>query len=673
MAVIVPIQTEFDASGVNAATSKFAKFSQTVGKSLQLAGKDARKSFAEIEQGANDSSTAAQRLAASITKTANTLDTELKASTAAADALGSALGPEFASKVGRNGLNKLVTDLNRAGVSINDITAEADVLAAAIKQVDDVNLKHVSAEADQLKTSMSGVAKSTDRSRSVMANFAGNAAQEIPGVTNLMGPLNVAVGQFAEGAAEGGIQLKQIGKALGPIILLTTGLGVIKGVLAANAAETKYWAENSVIVRDALLGLENPLDVIAKKNKEAMSIKVYDPNKGVFGGTREITDDIYELGLTQTDLTEIVKGGKGAIEAWADTVEGSRKPLRRWALDRDEATSAALVYKYLNDQIKSGAEGTKQAVTQQKLFGDVLTQTASASGAVAMSAGFAAIGIAQQTAATEAATAASEAAAQADRDQANAIDSVRNALYARNNARYAATDADLNAKTAIQEYNKAQKKADKSGKPKDIAAAAEAQRQAERAINGAAGAASSYAEETNKGASATTIATASTRAAVVELNKLRDTVSKDGALTFAVEQWIFLLNSVPKTVETAFGISFGSSVKPVRQTTGIPGLSDAAIQALLDALKIPKLAAGGIVTAPTLALIGENGPEAVTPLNQTSNVPSLNQTALDRTSNSTVTNVFNITGAIDPTSTARQVREVLNKDAQRRGTGTILS
>ena len=624
MAVIVPIQTEFDASGVNAATSKFAKFSQTVSKSLQQAGKDARKSFAEVEQGANDSSTAAQRLAASITKTANTLDIELKASTAAADALGLALGPEFAAKVGRNGLNKLVSDLNRAGVSIKDITAEADVLAAAIKQVDDVNLRNVSAEADHLQTSMAGVAKSTDRSRSVMANFTGNAAQEIPGVANALGPLNVAVGQFAEYAAEGGVSLKNFAKAIGPIAILSGALLVVQGIIKASAAETKYWADNAEIVRDALLGLENPLDVIAKKNKEAMSIKVFDPNKGIFGGTREITDDIYKLGLTQTELTDILKGGKGAIEAWADTVEGSRKPLRRWALDRDEATSAALVYKYLNDQIKSGAEGTKQAVTQQKVFGDVLTQTASASDSVGMSAGFAAIGIAQQTAATEAATAASEAAAQADRDQANAIDSVREALYAQNNARYAAADADDNARTAISEYSKAAAKAKKSNKPEDIAAATDAQRAAERALNNAAAAASNYATEQSKGASATTIAKNANRAAVVELGNLRDAFGKDSALTYAVNQWILLLDTIPRDVVTRFGIDFGSSVKPVRQTTGIPNLDPSVF-----------------------ARTGNNGA-------------------------SNVTNI-NISGAIDPTSTARQVREVLNKDAQRRGTGTILS
>jgi hypothetical protein len=76
---------------------------------------------------------------------------------------------------------------------------------------------------------------------------------------------------------------------------------------------------------------------------------------------------------------------------------------------------------------------------------------------------------------------------------------------------------------------------------------------------------------------------------------------------------------------------------------------------------IPALAAGGIVTSPTLALIGERGPEAVVPLSGRN--AGMNG------------NVYNITinGAIDPTATARQVRQVLNRDAQRRGTGTLLS
>ena len=74
---------------------------------------------------------------------------------------------------------------------------------------------------------------------------------------------------------------------------------------------------------------------------------------------------------------------------------------------------------------------------------------------------------------------------------------------------------------------------------------------------------------------------------------------------------------------------------------------------------VPALARGGIVSSPTLALLGEAGPEAVVPLRGRNPLGG------------GVT--ININGALDPTATARQVRQVLNRDAQRRGTGTLLS
>lgn len=69
-------------------------------------------------------------------------------------------------------------------------------------------------------------------------------------------------------------------------------------------------------------------------------------------------------------------------------------------------------------------------------------------------------------------------------------------------------------------------------------------------------------------------------------------------------------------------------------------------------LAIPKLAKGGIVTAPTLALIGEAGPEAVVPLDRYDTGRSV---------------VINISGALDPVGVARQIRRLLNDDATRAG------
>ena len=69
---------------------------------------------------------------------------------------------------------------------------------------------------------------------------------------------------------------------------------------------------------------------------------------------------------------------------------------------------------------------------------------------------------------------------------------------------------------------------------------------------------------------------------------------------------------------------------------------------------IPYLAKGGIVTSPTLAMIGEAGPEAVIPLNKAGGMG----------------NTFNITvnGAIDAEGTARSIVNVLNNSFFR-GTG----
>jgi hypothetical protein len=67
---------------------------------------------------------------------------------------------------------------------------------------------------------------------------------------------------------------------------------------------------------------------------------------------------------------------------------------------------------------------------------------------------------------------------------------------------------------------------------------------------------------------------------------------------------------------------------------------------------IPKLAKGGIVTRPTLALIGEAGPEAVVPLGKGGGMGTVNIT---------------INGAVDPVSTARQIRQILDQDARRQG------
>ena len=74
------------------------------------------------------------------------------------------------------------------------------------------------------------------------------------------------------------------------------------------------------------------------------------------------------------------------------------------------------------------------------------------------------------------------------------------------------------------------------------------------------------------------------------------------AVNTVIRVWNGLQFGIPKF--SVLGKSFGP------WTIGVPDLPT------LGEVSIPRLAAGGIVTSPTIALVGEAGPEAVVPLSE---------------------------------------------------------
>jgi TP901 family phage tail tape measure protein len=81
---------------------------------------------------------------------------------------------------------------------------------------------------------------------------------------------------------------------------------------------------------------------------------------------------------------------------------------------------------------------------------------------------------------------------------------------------------------------------------------------------------------------------------------------------------IGIINSVISAMNALFGalkkVQFGWEEKTKLGITVLPAFQFAPFQNLPTIPNIPTLAAGGIVTSPTLAMIGEAGPEAVIPL-----------------------------------------------------------
>jgi len=81
---------------------------------------------------------------------------------------------------------------------------------------------------------------------------------------------------------------------------------------------------------------------------------------------------------------------------------------------------------------------------------------------------------------------------------------------------------------------------------------------------------------------------------------------------------IGIINSVIGAMNALFGalkqVQFGWEEKTKMGITVLPAFQFAPFKNLPTIPNIPTLAAGGIVTSPTLAMLGEAGPEAVVPL-----------------------------------------------------------
>lgn len=100
-----------------------------------------------------------------------------------------------------------------------------------------------------------------------------------------------------------------------------------------------------------------------------------------------------------------------------------------------------------------------------------------------------------------------------------------------------------------------------------------------------------------------------------------------------------------------FGSQAGQAFSELNNIFG-GGKADPRFGEDLKRRKIPKMAKGGIVTGPTLALIGEAGPEAVVPLSGRSGLSTGGVTV-------------NVSGALDPVAVGNQIRDILrNQDAR---------
>ena len=281
-----------------------------------------RKEMKAIGDSADDASTNAQKLAKVLSGLAGDMKVELNQAAEAAEAMSRALGPELAS---RADVSSIIADLNRMGLSFEEITADADQLAAAVKQLDGVQLDAVNRGLSGVSSKTDDVARSADSSRSALANMIGNATQDVGALAGVSGSAGVAIGQMAEYMADAagsgeklGSVLKNFALVAGPIALIAAAIEVATGVMGEMAEEA---AESDARVKafgDAMADSANDAVGLAEALRvDSDALRKFNTHAGDFGGLF-----VENLGLVARQLPLI---GGLIEESGADIVEIANK------------------------------------------------------------------------------------------------------------------------------------------------------------------------------------------------------------------------------------------------------------------------------------------------------------------------------------------------------------
>jgi len=387
MAVVVPIVADFDPAGIKSADAAFKSFGQNLARTLNQASRDAAASLNNVEDAATDTRTAAQRLAAAIDKTSASLQADIEKSAVAARALGDALGPELSAKLGRNGIQSLIRDFTRMGLTLQDVTDEAELLAKSVRQVSDLNVDPVNNQFGKVNTTLDHTAAGVERANGVFGGFVGGAVAELPGLASAFGPLNQAIDQTVSGLIEGNFNFAQLAKFAGPVAAIAGGVFLISEGFAAGAKAAKLLKENTEIAVDALFEGKDAVDVLYDKLREAREIESFDPGKGPFGDVTDITADLYKLGIPLANLEAISKRGEPALRQYVKGLEAAYENLRTIEVTtgkaQDKTRSYEKVIRFLNDQLKVQADAAKQNAIEFFVFGRNLSETEKATIAAA--------------------------------------------------------------------------------------------------------------------------------------------------------------------------------------------------------------------------------------------------------------------------------------------------
>jgi hypothetical protein len=269
------------------------------------AGEKAGKQIAEgFDDAASKSKQAIQALSAQLDK----VEADAKG---AAEAV-SAIKANLTIDVDDSKVAAFASDIrNKMGVAFDDITADAKQFADVLER--GVNMDRTKGELRGVGDELEHVRGESDQSRSVLANLAGNAAQDLGELGGVVGTLGVGVGQLAEYAVDGNIALRSLAGVAGPMAALSVATLAVQNAMqnmaatkAFNADQIKGFSDAVAELGDSSLALRSALD-------GAFNARVDD--NSFFGQllqkekTVDLADNLAAVGVSLADIDDIIRSG----------------------------------------------------------------------------------------------------------------------------------------------------------------------------------------------------------------------------------------------------------------------------------------------------------------------------------------------------------------------------
>ena len=229
----------------------------------------------------------------------------------------------------------IVGDLQRMGLTFEDIVADADKLATSLKELDQVQIKGLDSGLGGVNTKLGQIDESARSSGSVMANMVGNATQDLGALGGVAGSAGVAIGQMGEYMTEAlssgeklGCVMANFGKVAGPMAAIALGVQLLSGFMERAKKNQEELAEATKEVVAALLeaqdagtGAIESLEGLGDEKVIEVLEKLSDTNFDEFDAAAR------KLGLDYADLVEGFRDGDGAL---VDTLDTYDQLFKRW-------------------------------------------------------------------------------------------------------------------------------------------------------------------------------------------------------------------------------------------------------------------------------------------------------------------------------------------------------